>query len=271
MTKFLALDKCLPGRQFLQILEIGDDSGCEPGDDEIRLEYDPAWLSVLRQTDFLTSVKSTSTYMPGPGCGDRFEFPPEVDSVAEIFNGDFRIAAFDQNSASGWFDPEVENENIRVLLRSVPQPQPVKNAQTEYLCSKLDIRDPVDLLLNGSWPQKSEDSSMKQQSAVKNDAEIDLDDDDDLDDDLDDNGGNEANAEVKRPALVLPEPVHDGEEAKFGGDGTGFSIDTNPDTNPDANPDAAVKNPDKTDAEIPSNPKKKLKRRNQAIYSEEQD
>ena len=53
-TKFLALDKCLPKRKFLQILDFGESKG------EGVLKYDLYWLGILKTTNGLTRFKELS-------------------------------------------------------------------------------------------------------------------------------------------------------------------------------------------------------------------
>ena len=65
-TRFLALDKCLPGRSFLQLLDIDKKCDAPP-----QLELDPEWLCVLRSTNHLLNLRKTFTYLPGPGSADR--------------------------------------------------------------------------------------------------------------------------------------------------------------------------------------------------------
>ncbi|KAJ1890896.1 lariat debranching enzyme [Kickxella alabastrina] len=46
-TRFLALDKCLPNRKFLEIIDI-EVEDTTPDNAYLQLEYDPEWLAILR-------------------------------------------------------------------------------------------------------------------------------------------------------------------------------------------------------------------------------
>lgn len=65
-TKFLALDKCLPKRQFLQLLDIPHNE-----EEKLQISYDLEWLTILHLTNHLLNVQNSITFMPGPGCGNE--------------------------------------------------------------------------------------------------------------------------------------------------------------------------------------------------------
>ena len=52
----MALDKCLPRRKYLELVEI-------PHNSEVSLDlcYDPQWLAILKSTNNLLSVSSSLT------------------------------------------------------------------------------------------------------------------------------------------------------------------------------------------------------------------
>ncbi|KAI0294274.1 lariat debranching enzyme, C-terminal domain-containing protein [Multifurca ochricompacta] len=66
-TKFLALDKCLPRRQFLEVIDIPareETTGREPS---VRLCYDPEWLAITRAFQpYLSIQRGQAINYPDP-------------------------------------------------------------------------------------------------------------------------------------------------------------------------------------------------------------
>lgn len=155
VTKFLALDKCLPKRRFLQVLpDI-------PFQDQIELSYDLEWLAILYLTNHLLSVKNYNHYMPGQYSNDRVKYTPteeEKQTVYERFNSDLRIP-FN-------FTQTVKSYNPCNVNAQVDHPQLLINEQTTQFCQKLGIDDPFVLLqiMAGSTKDKLNEISAETSS-----------------------------------------------------------------------------------------------------------
>ncbi|XP_054728923.1 lariat debranching enzyme [Anastrepha obliqua] len=142
VTKFLALDKCLPKRRFLQLLDI--ETPVSEGD--IRLEYDPEWLTILYLTNNLTNVKSAKYYLPGPhnaASTERYNFKPTTDEMEHVRNK-FASDLFVPNNFVRTVEPYNASESSNGYTT---QPKAVINPQTQQFCDALGIDDPVSLAL----------------------------------------------------------------------------------------------------------------------------
>lgn len=188
VTEFLALDKCLPRRDFLQVVKIDSPQNS----DNTGLCYDPEWLSVLRATNDLLSV--SRRYVNLPKIDDINIFPQykvtseKVENAKKLFQNDLSIPLNFKCDISPLYDPKKHNRYKPVQCRT--------SHQTTEFCKKLGIDDPLMILVEGEGNLSSSfnNSSIMEDDDIPstiisatsiNEDEIDLGSDDDDDDDED--------------------------------------------------------------------------------------
>ncbi|KAL1840914.1 hypothetical protein VTJ49DRAFT_7612 [Mycothermus thermophilus] len=135
-TRFLALDKCLPGRKFLQLLEIPASSPPPSNSSRpYRLQYDPEWLSIIRAFHPLLRIGDrTATTPPDEG---EAHYAPLIDAARAWVDenvtcldvpSDFAVTAPPHRPG---VDPERTDE----------QPVEWTNPQTVRFCEMLGLEN----------------------------------------------------------------------------------------------------------------------------------
>ncbi|XP_029968182.1 lariat debranching enzyme isoform X2 [Salarias fasciatus] len=129
-TKFLSLDKCLPHREFLQIVDVPERSDSEG------LEYDPEWLAILKATDSLQRTTPDPWNPPeNNGLHDRWDFRASEAAMMEVvedLSGELSVPENFSRTVPA-FNPD----------RPLPHSAPSRgaNAQTTELCAKVGLTD----------------------------------------------------------------------------------------------------------------------------------
>lgn len=130
-TKFLALDKCLPHRDFLQVIEIEHEPGAP---DE--LEYDVEWLSVLRATNDLTNVTERLWNMPeNNGLHTRWDYSATEETMKEVLeklNHNLKVPSNFCMTAP-CYEPGKPQTQVQLVHRISPQ--------TTEFCARLGVTD----------------------------------------------------------------------------------------------------------------------------------
>ncbi|XKL66927.1 hypothetical protein PGB90_010347 [Kerria lacca] len=135
-TNFMALDKCLPRRKWLEVIDI------PAKEDSLDLYYDLEWLTILHLTDHLMSHKYTNQYMPDSSSDERWNFVPteeEKEFIKEKMQKNLKIPEnFVKTAAS--YEKYYRNKCY--------PPNAVVNPQTVFICNQLGITDPLSYLID---------------------------------------------------------------------------------------------------------------------------
>ncbi|XP_031564553.1 lariat debranching enzyme-like [Actinia tenebrosa] len=254
-TKFLALDKCLPHRDFLQVIDTGPDKA------PLKLCYDAEWLAILKLTNPL--INTTSSFTVLPTTTEEIEhYKPNQEMAAKIeseFKGNLIIPENFVQTVEA-FNPSQPKKRCKIMNSA--------NPQTQCLCNTLGIS-------NSFFPQESQSS---QADASANPDEIDLGDDDD-DEDNDETTGDEVmekeivcsstltTNQSNPDEIALDESILDEQNVQ----------DKSPLSTPGDNTFGNTENTvlgSNTNTDVNSEPKPKvfkLCRRNQAIYTQDDE
>ncbi|CAD5121766.1 DgyrCDS10243 [Dimorphilus gyrociliatus] len=164
ITNFLALDKCLPRRRFLQIMDVENDS------DDFRLQLDREWITILRNTDHLLSIQRSVNYMPGRNSDEASDFEAteaQKRAVEDDFGGNFFIPENFEMTA-----PPCENPNGNFYQSNYPTVY--YNPQTDLFCDMVGIRDPISEIKGRKRVFKQSTETNTNDDPDKNPEELDL-------------------------------------------------------------------------------------------------
>lgn len=200
-TAFVALDKCILGRHFLEFMDIGEAvERNEDGTAKITLEHDPEWLTILSLTNKFLNCSTSDTKLPYEPASNqssenapRWNFSPtedEIQAVLKKLNNDLTIKHNFKQTVNG-YDPEWDATNFNNLK----MPQPSLNIQTIEFCDKLGIDDPLLIVSNlNNVKVHVPNYTISDQEAFK-----------------DCNIVSDKQATTKKPQLSLPKPINDDE------------------------------------------------------------
>lgn len=145
-TKFLALDKCLPHRDFLQIIDIEHDPTA--GDS---LEYDAEWIAVLKATNSLINVTQSSWSVPeNNGLHAKWDYSATEEAIKEVLeelNHNLKIPC-NFTLTTTCYDPSKPQKNM--------EPVHTINPQTTEFCAQFGLTD-----INDRIQQVKEEGSVR--------------------------------------------------------------------------------------------------------------
>lgn len=199
VTDFVALDKCILGRHFLEFVDVGDAvERNEDGTAKLTMEYDPEWLTILSLTNKFLNCTKSDTKLPyepssNQSYAQRWNYSPteeEVQAVVKKLNNDLTIKNNFKQTCNG-YNPEWDERNFNNLK----MPHPSLNIQTIEFCEKIGIDDPLQIASNFNNVKVHVPNYTKSDQEAFKDCNI----------------VSDKHAPTTKPQLVLPKPINNDE------------------------------------------------------------
>ncbi|RWS14536.1 hypothetical protein B4U79_11682 [Dinothrombium tinctorium] len=141
-TQFLALDKCLPRRPYLEIVNIEPKTETSDG-----LEYDFEWIAILKNSNqYLSIEKIPKIKVPG----FWVPLPCDIKKETEKLKTSFKSLKVPDNfeKVSPVRNDKDEDPDRRVNY---------VNPQTTEFCKKFELEDPIEFLIKSRELQSNPD------------------------------------------------------------------------------------------------------------------
>ncbi|KAJ3327301.1 lariat debranching enzyme [Blyttiomyces sp. JEL0837] len=136
-TRFLSLDKCLPNRDFLQVIEVPS-----PADTPMEFSYDEEWLAIVKATyEFMSLSRDQKKLPPDEEIQSRID--TELAWVKQNFSQEsLKIPANFKMTAMP-HQPGHTYRNKVELSRPIQSPQTIKFCEMLGLKSNINMNNPI--------------------------------------------------------------------------------------------------------------------------------